>query len=132
MVRVLFGILIVLHGLVHLLYWGQSARTFELQPGMAWPDGSWAFSRLLGDEKTRQLASLLLILAAAGFVAGGAGLFARQAWWRTVLAGVAAGSTAVYLLAWDGRFQSLPDKGAIGIAINAAILTAVLAFRWPR
>ena len=129
--RILFGILSVVHGLVHLLYWGQSARHFELQPGMTWPDGSWAFSRLLGDEATRQLVSALLILAAASFVAGGAGLFARQAWWRTVLAGAAACSTAILLLAWDGRFQSLPDKGAIGIAINAAILAAVLAVRWP-
>jgi len=123
--------LIVLHGLVHLLYLGQSAGYFELRPGLAWPDGSWAFSRLLGDETTRQLVSILLILAAAAFVAGGAGLFARQAWWRTVLVGAAACSTVIYLLVWDGRVQSLPDKGAVGIGINAAILVAVLAFRWP-
>jgi hypothetical protein len=79
MVRILFGVFVLLHGLVHLLYLGQSARYFELQPGLAWPDGSWA----------------------------------------------------IYLLAWDGRVQRLPDKGAIGIAINAAIVAAVLAVRWP-
>ena len=128
--RILFGILVVLHGLVHLLYWGQSARYFELQPGLAWPDGSWAFSRLLGEETTRQLVGILLVLTAVGFVTGGAGLFARQAWWRAVLIGVAACSTAVYLLAWDGSVQNLPDKGAVGIGINAAIVAATLAFRW--
>ena len=130
MVRIVFGIVVVLHGLVHLLYWGQSARAFELEPGMAWPDGAWAF-RWLGDERTRQLAGVLLIVAALGFVAGGAGLWARQAWGRALLAGAAAGSTALYLLAWDGSLQNLPGQGAIGIAINAAILAALLVFRWP-
>ena len=42
MVRILVSLLVILHGLVHLLYFGQSARLFELQPGMGWPDGSWA------------------------------------------------------------------------------------------
>ena len=35
--RFVFGVFIVLHGLVHLLYFGQSARYFELKPGMVWP-----------------------------------------------------------------------------------------------
>ncbi len=51
MVRILFGIFIVLHGLVHLLYFGQSARYFELQPGMVWPNGSWVVSKLLGKKQ---------------------------------------------------------------------------------
>ena len=42
MFRIIFGIFIILHGLVHLLYFGQSTRYFELQPGMVWPDGAWA------------------------------------------------------------------------------------------
>ena len=50
---------------------------------MIWPDGSWAFSRLLGDAGTRNLASVLLVLAAIGFVIGGIlfadyGLIARE------------------------------------------------------
>jgi hypothetical protein len=31
------GIFFLLHGLVHLLYAGQSLRFFELRPGMTWP-----------------------------------------------------------------------------------------------
>jgi hypothetical protein len=38
--RIVFGILLLIHGLIHLLYSGQSARRFELQPGMVWPDGA--------------------------------------------------------------------------------------------
>jgi len=131
MLRFIAGIFVVLHGLVHLLYLGQSQRLFELQPGMVWPDGSWAFSRLLGEESTRWLASASCVLAALGFVVGGAGILAGQAWWRPLVVGSAAFSTVMYVLFWDGALQSLDDKGAIGILINAAILVAVLVFRWP-
>jgi len=40
---------------------------------MVWPDGSWAFSKLLGDEGIRSLASIYCILAAIGFLSGGRG-----------------------------------------------------------
>jgi uncharacterized membrane protein YphA (DoxX/SURF4 family) len=125
MIKLLFGVFIVLHGLVHLLYLGQSRRLFELQPGMVWPDGSWAFSRFLGLEATRTMASGLLILAAIGFVAGGVGLLLNQSWWPAVVVGSAIFSTAVYLLLWDGAAQSLADKGGVGILINIAIVGVV-------
>jgi uncharacterized membrane protein YphA (DoxX/SURF4 family) len=126
------GVFMVLHGLVHLLYLGQSARYFELQPGMLWPDGAWAFSKLLGDETARLLANVLLALAAIGFVAGGAGVFVKQAWWRPAVVGTALFSAAIFTLFWDGGLQRLDDKGAIGILINLAILVAVLVLQWPR
>lgn len=47
MLRFILGIFIVLHGLVHLLYAAHSRRLVELRPEMIWPDGSWAFSKLL-------------------------------------------------------------------------------------
>ena len=131
MIRIVLSIFVVLHGLVHLLYVGHSRRIFELQPGMVWPDGSWAFSRILGDEGARLLSAVLLVLAAVGFVAGGAAIFFRQAWWRPVVVGAAAFSAAIFVLFWDGAWQNLDDKGAIALLINTAILVAVLVFQWP-
>ena len=130
--RFIFGVFIVLHGLVHLLYFGQSARYFELRPGMVWPDGSWAFSRPLGNEAARNLASISLILAAIGLVAGGIGILAGQAWSRSVVVGAAAFSSVAYILFWNGRMQNLTGQGGIGILINIAILLAVLIVRWPQ
>ena len=126
------GAFIVLHGLVHLLYFGQSMRLFELQPGMVWPDGSWAFSRLLGDNVTRMLANIACVLATLGFVIGGAGILFGQPWSRTAVAASAAFSGALYLLFWNGRFESLANQGGVGLLINIAILIAVLVFRWPQ
>jgi len=132
MINILFGIFFVLHGLVHMLYFGQSSRSFELQPGMVWPDGSWAFSRLLGEAGVRNLASVLLALAALGFVIGGIGIFAKQVWWRPAVVAVAVFSSVVYLLFWDGGWGHLDNKGGVGILINLVILAALLIFRWPK
>ena len=126
------GVFLVLHGLVHLLYLGQSARLFELQPGLVWPDGSWAFSKLLGYEANRTLASVSCALAAIGFVAGGIGVFATQGWWRSAVVGSAAFSAVILILFWDGQAQMLANKGGIGLLINLAILIALLVVRWPR
>lgn len=131
MLKFIIGVFIVLHGLVHLLYFGQSRRLFELQTGMVWPDGSWLFSKPLGDAATRVLASISCVLAAIGFVAGGIGIFAGQAWWHPVVVASALFSTVLYILLWDGKMQKLHDKGGIALLINLAILVAVLIFQWP-
>ena len=131
MVRLVIGVFMVLHGLVHLLYVGQSQKLFELQPGLAWPDGSWVFSRVLGDERARLIAAILLVVAAAGFVIGGAGILAGQAWWRPIVVGSAAFSSIIFVLYWNGTLQRLSEQGLFALLINAAILTAVLVFKWP-
>ncbi len=131
MLRFIIGAFIVLHGLVHLLYFGQSWRLFELQPKMVWPEGSWAFSKLLGDGATRLLASISCVLAAIGFVTGGTGILVRQAWWSPVIVSSAAFSVVIFILFWDGKMQKLDDKGGIGLLLNIAILVAVLILRWP-
>jgi hypothetical protein len=130
MLRFLFGVFIVLHGLVHMLYFGQSARLFELRPGMVWPDGAWTFSRPLGDITTRNLASMACVLAAIGFVAGGIGIFVSQAWWRPMVVASAIFSAVLFVLFWDGKTQMLDDKGGIGLLIDLALLVALLVLQW--
>lgn len=131
MLRILSGVFLMMHAVVHLLYLGQSSRMFELQTGMKWPDGSWLFARLLGNEPTRVLASVILFLVALALMAGALGLFLTQAWWRPVVVCAAALSAIAYFLLWDGAMQDLPGKGAVGVLISLAILVAVLIFRWP-
>jgi hypothetical protein len=119
LLRFIIGAFLVLHSLVHLLYLGQSWRLFELRPEMVWPDGSWAFSKLVVDEATRLLASISCIIAAIGFVAGGTGIFVRQTWWRPVVVGAAPFSAVIFILFWDGEMQKLDDKG--GLAFSSTL-----------
>ncbi len=132
MIKVFFAIFLVMHSVVHLIYLGQSMKRFEMQAGLTWPDGSWVFSRLLGDGNTRTLAGLCCLLAAAGFVVGSAGLLLGQPWWRTTVAIAAGVSAGLYLLFWNGQLQRLDGQGAVGILIDAAVMVAILVFRWPR
>lgn len=132
MVRIILGAFFVLHGLVHMLYFGQSSRFYELKAGMVWPDGSWVLSKFLGSISVRNIAGVLLICAAVGFVASGIALFTKTVWWRPVVASTAIFSSVLYLLLWDGVPHGLDNKGAVGILINLAILAALFIFHWPR
>jgi hypothetical protein len=106
--------------------------TVSLPSGMIWPDGSWAFAELLGDNDTRTLANVICILAAAGFVIAGAGILFGQSWWRTAIVASAALSAVLYVHLWNGRLQHLDNQGGVGLLLDFAVLVAVLVFRWPQ
>jgi len=127
----IISVFFVLHGLVHLLYAGQSRRLFELRPNMTWPDGAWLLAKIFHEETTRRLASISLVLAAFGFITVGVGLFLRQGWWQPVTVGAAVFSILIFLLFWDGRFQALDNQGGVGVLINLALLAIVQILKWP-
>lgn len=128
MVRIVFGVFLGLHGMVHILYLGHSIRIFELKSGMVWPDESWAFSSFLGEARTRYLASVSCGLAAAGTAAGSIGVLARQTWWQPLTVVSLAFSSVIFTLLWDGRVQKLDDQGGIGLLINLLILLIIFTF----
>jgi hypothetical protein len=129
--RFIIGLFIILHGFVYSLFVAQSQRLFELRPGMIWPDDSWFFSRILGEQATRWLASISFILAAIAFVAGGIGLILEQAWWRPIVVGAAIFSSVISVLFWDGRRRQLGAQGGIGLLINLVILAVLLFLGLP-
>jgi hypothetical protein len=128
MLKFIISLFFVLHGLVHLLYFGQSRRLFELQPEMTWPDNSWIFSRFLPVKTTRILACLLCILAATGFITGSYGLLMNTGWWKMVIMTTAVFSSLLFLLLWDGETRKLPDKGGIGVLVIVSIIILMLLF----
>jgi hypothetical protein len=130
--EIAFGIFVVLHGLVHLLYAGHSARRFQLKPGMAWPDESWALSRAVREGSARARATVALVLATLGFVVGGVGIIAGQDWGRPLTVGAAAFSALLYLLFWNAKPRNLDGQGAVGVLIDVAILVAGLVFQFPQ
>ena len=131
MPAILFGIFLVLHGMVHLLYAGQSWGLFELQPGMTWPQESWLLSRIFGKEGLRVLATTLLVITALGFAGSGLGLIFQADWWRSVTTIAIVFSSLLFIIFWNGKFQALDNQGGIGILINLAILIVTLIFHWP-
>jgi hypothetical protein len=131
MLSIVVGIFLLLHGGVHLLYFGHSARYFELEKGLVWPAGSWALSSFVEEGALRSVANTLLIVATMVFIVAGVSVFIKGDWWQTTVTVAAVFSTLVYLLLWDGSWQNLDGKGLVGILINVAILVLVHVFHWP-
>lgn len=131
MFRLLLGLFIILHGLVHLWYFTLSQRLVEFKPEMGWTGKSWLLSNVLGDSNTRSLASVLFVFTAIAFVISGIGMFARLDWWWTAVLTSAVFSCAIILIFWDGSMQLIVQKGLIGFLISLGILLALLLLKRP-
>lgn len=129
MLRSLFGLFVILHGLVHLWYFALSRGLVEFKPEMGWTGKSWLFSSLLGESTTRLAASALFVLAALAFVISGFGIFFRAEWGWTMLLGSAVFSAVILFLLWDGNMSLIVQKGLIGFLISLVILLALLLLK---
>ena len=110
MISHIFGIFLILHGIVFYLYAGQSSGIFELKPGMTWPDGSWVFSKFIDDKITRRIGLISCLLSGTGFIASGSALlFDAPPWQQIAIISIAFSSIAILLL-WNGSLQKLSDQ----------------------
>lgn len=124
--RLLGGLFLVLHGLVHLWYVVLSQGWVEVEEQMGWGGHSWLLSPFLAGETVLALASVLYVVVTAGFVIGGLGYTFRQDWWEVAVVAAAVLSTLVIVTMWDGRFELLVEKGAVGVLINVGLLVYLL------
>lgn len=131
MLRTLFAIFVILHGLVHLWFVVLSQELIEVKPEMGWTPYSWLFTRVIGDAATRWLATVLSVLLALTFLVSGIGLLAGAAWWRALMIVAAAVSAALIAVYWDGGTRLLVEKGLVGFLIDVGILIALLVVNWP-
>ena len=122
------AVFLVLHGLVHLWYVVLSQGWVEMEDAMGWNGRSWLLSDLLTEETVLSLASVLYVLVAVGFLAGGVGYALDRDWATAVLVGAAVLSTVLLVAMWDGQFDLLVEKGVVGVAINVAVV-AILVLR---
>lgn len=120
------GLVLVAHGWVHFIYVASNQGWFGPGEEWGWNGHSWLLSGVLEEESIRNLTSVFFGLVALGFVIGAIGYVFTQGWWEVVLVGTALLSTLLYVVMWDGQFTSLPEKGALGVLINVAVLVWVL------
>lgn len=114
-VRIVLGVLLVAHGLVHLLWLAPSDNA-------AWPfrlDRSW----LVSESAAKSVAGVLIALIVAGFA-----LLALAVWgvpgltsiWPVLAVGAAAASLAALVLFWDRQLLW-------GVAIDVALIVVALS-----
>lgn len=123
--RVFFGVFLIGHALVHVMYFVPTPPAD--QRGLEWPfrlDRSWALDGLgLSTQTIRVIGAALAILAVVGFVVTGIGLLLDVGWWT----GSAVVSAIASLLLFVAYLQPLI---ALGLAIDVFVLSLVL-LRWP-
>lgn len=122
MYRLAAGVFLVLHGLVHLWYVVLSHGWIEIEEQMGWNGHSWVLSSIFSSQTILFLASVVYVLAAAGFVAGGLGYILEQEWAGVVLLASAVLSTGILVVMWDGRLDLLVEKGILGVLINLGVV----------
>jgi hypothetical protein len=122
MLQTVIGLLAVLHGGIHLLYFGHSQRYFELVEGFRWPENSWVLSTLTGVKTLLTTAGVLLLVSGLLLGASGAAYLFRLSWRELALTAGALWSSLTYLMLWDGKGRQLPDQGLIGVLINLVLL----------
>ncbi len=133
--RILVGLLLVIHGLITVAQAGGGFKPSQAVPNPSWlswwPSSlgqSWLLARF-GLERSvlGSLAGVLWLFAGACLVAAALGLFAfavPTTWWR-ILAGAGALLSLVLFIVYAHPLY------AIGIGANLAILLVLLWAKWP-
>lgn len=84
MLRVVIGVFLIAHGLVHWVLMAPHPDVPNAGPG-SFLTHSWLVTNLgLGEAVARSLGITLLVLATTGFVATGIGVLTSQEWWRVL------------------------------------------------
>jgi len=133
--KILVGILLILHGLITAM---QSGGSFNPTAGVAnpkwlggWPTAlgqSWLLTRT-GLEKSAAgtIAGLLWLASGAALIAAGLGLFGfivPSPWWR-LLAGVGAALSLLLFILYAHPFF------LVGAGSSLAVLIVLLWLKWP-
>ena len=127
--RVLIGVLLLLHGLIHIAL-GVIPNPDAAQPVVATFLSDWAGSWLLGglSGKTLRVIGLVLaIVAGIGFVGAGLAMFSfvlPHDWWRALAIGSSAVSLVLCVLFWHSYF-------IVGPVVAVGIIVALGFIHWP-
>lgn len=124
--NILYGVFIVLHGLVHFWYVTLSQGWVEFQADMGWTGKSWLLSGVVAKNTLGWLATALYSVAAVALIVSGGALLTGADWARTALLRSAAISSLVIVLFWDGSAELIVQKGLLGLLINLGIIGAIL------
>lgn len=125
MLKLALGIVVLAHGVGHVLFLGPALRIVDWAGQTA---RSWLLTPVLGDAPARGVAALIWAATIVLFAGGVGGFLADQAWWRAVIVAGALVSLVGIIIDWDGIATS---SAALALAVDLLILAALLLAHWP-
>ena len=121
--RILVGLFLVAHGLVHLLYLAPRPEEDQSYPFV--PETRWITSALgLEPARAKTFAGALAVVAAGAFVVAGCALIVDAAIWQPAVVVASAISLLLLLLFFHPWLL-------IGIALDIVIIASVVRWHVP-
>ena len=123
MLRVVVGLFLIAHGLVHLLYFAPPPEDDPRYPFV--PEDRW-FAKALGlrPSAAKAVVGTLAVVSALAFVVSGIALFASAELWQPAAVVGSAVSLVLFVLFFHRWL-------VFGIAIDVAIIGSVLSWHVP-
>jgi hypothetical protein len=125
MLKLVLAVVVLAHGVGHLLFLGPSLRVVDWAGQTS---HSWLLTGALGDGPTRAIASIIWIATIVLFVAGVCGYLLGTPWWQGATVAGAIVSIVGIVLFWDGLASS---SAAFALVFDAVVLVTLLLARWP-
>jgi hypothetical protein len=125
MLRLVLAVVVLAHGLGHVLFLGPSLRLVDWAGQTS---HSWLLTAAVGDGVARGVAAVTWLATMALFTAGAAGYLADAAWWRPVTVAAAVVSITGIVVFWDGI---APSSAIPAIAFDVVLLVVLLVLHWP-
>lgn len=122
MIKLITGVFILLHGLVHGWFVILAAGCINYKPNMGWTYESWILSEILKPIVLKKSAIILFSTSGILFLAAALGILAESAWKMNLLVIAALFSSISVILFFDGNWKILVQKGLIGLIINGFII----------
>lgn len=124
--KILFSVLIFLHGAVHVWYILLIGNIVKYSPDMGWTGKSWLLPGLPVEGFLRISGVIAYGLTVLLFLISVAGILLDKDWYPVLLVVSAIVSSIAILFFFDGCFRMLVQKGMIGLIINIIILVTLI------
>ena len=119
MIRTLIALILLMHGVGHLLFLGNAWGYWTTGSGR-----SWLFDNTLGLQHTVEgIVGLLWMVPLVAFVAVAGGYFANQGWWPRWAVVAAVISLGLVVVWWGGINSS---SAFFALVVNAAVIGLAL------
>ena len=129
MIKILVAVVLLAHGIGHVLGPLQVAKVAQVNP--SWAGDSWLLTGVTGQTVSNLIGLVLWIAAMVGFVAAAAVVMGwlPASWWVPL----AVGSSVVSLVAIALFPAAFPTTSTVGaVVVDIAVLVAVIGLKWTR
>ena len=126
---ILFGILLIIHGLIFIMFLVY-VKLPENEGYFGWSRKSWVLDRFLGEKTVKISGIVLWSLVLVGFCASGILILVNHESWRIIDIIASFLSLFALILFWKD-LNPKPKNFIIGPIIAVVNIIALLIVRWP-